>query len=138
MARFNEYNYIQNIKGDEFANMYKALANHYLRRFCLRCGFNYYEAGWVEGKYGGVAMVNGMLIGFDDLRYAVENQIPWEVFKEWYDYDKRVADLEQQIRKGEKFTTLLRIGLRPFAAGEPAPYSADELKMMEDGARDNK
>lgn len=130
----NEWNYIPRIHGDEFRNMYKALANHYLRHFCLFVGLDYNDADWVADEPGGIAVINGLLVDYDDVRLVVDNRLTGETFFGWRKYADEIERLESKLREGEKFTTLKRISLRAYAASATLPYDENELKIMADAA----
>ena len=131
----NEYDYIRVIRGDEYRNMYKALANHYLRRFCTMYDFDYNDADWVADEPGGVAMVADYFVGFDELRFAVDYKVPWVMFSRWYDLTMEIHTLESDIRMGEKFTSLVKINFPSYCKGAPLPYTEKELKKLRKKAK---
>lgn len=131
----DEYHYIYSIKGDEFANMFKALANHYLRRFCQRNDLDYKVARWEGDEPGSRAYFeNELTLTFDELRFVVENQIGLPIVMKWYKYAKRVEEIEEGIRKSEKFTTLPKIHLDEWCRGEPLPIPRKRLKKLKEMA----
>lgn len=122
-----EFDYIPNIHGNEFANMYKALANHYLRKLCKQFGYEYSSVEWVRDEPGGTARLGDIFITFDDIRYVVDNSIPKEKFLEWDALDYELRSLEVGIRLTEKFTTIKKVSLRAFCEGAENPYSKAEM-----------
>lgn len=132
----DEYNYIPSINGGEFTNMFKALANHYMRRFCRWNELDYKLARWENDEPGSRAIFdNGLVLTFDELRYAVENNIPLVIVEKWYDYSRRTKEAEDGIRKSEKFTTLPKIHLREWCEGKELPYTYRQLRRLKEKAK---
>lgn len=48
---------------------------------------------WIGGESGGMLEVNDYFFGFDDIRYIVDNNLPYDVFVSWYDYCLTVGGL---------------------------------------------
>lgn len=132
----DEYRYIPNIMGDEFPNMFKALANHYMRRFCKRNDLNYDEAWWEGDEPGSKAYFEkGLALTFDELRFAVENQIPLKIVAKWSYYNRRTLEAEEGIRMTEKFTTLEKVSLEEWCQGKELPYTFRELRKLHEKAK---
>ena len=132
----DEYRYISNIRWVEFANMYKALANHYMRRFCRWNELSYEAAMWENDICGSRAIFdNGLVLTFDELRFAVDNKIPLPIVEKWYKYKKRIEEAERGIRMSEKFTTLPKIHLDEWCRGEPLPFTPLRLKKLGETAK---
>lgn len=127
----NEYDYIPRVGGaEEFANMYKALTNHYLKRFCKMYEFPYEDADWIADECGTIAMVGDLFVDFQDIRYCVENKIPYHMFIKWYDLSSELHYIETEIMEKENWTTIRKINLKSYCIGCPLPYTEEEMEKL--------
>lgn len=55
------------------------------------------ETWWVAAEFGGVLAVNDYFFSLDDIRFCVNNSVPWDTVSEWYDYCIRVGMLDSDI-----------------------------------------
>ena len=68
---------------------YDELANAYAQKFCEIYGFEDYDTHmsiWVADDPGEIACIGDYYIGYNEIRYCVDNQIGWETFDSWYHY----------------------------------------------------
>jgi hypothetical protein len=68
----------------ELRTRYEKACGEYLAWFCDQMGME--RGDWVGGHAGGVACVGDYFIGMDDIMTAVDNDLSFDEFLEWYDY----------------------------------------------------
>lgn len=70
---------------EEFKKQYEAICSIYLRMFSDATGCEF--SGWIGGRFGEVATFSEMdyCVNFYDVRLLVDNDIPSQVFFNWYD-----------------------------------------------------
>ena len=77
--------------------------------------------GWVGDDVGGVAYVDDMCVGMNEIRYDVDNNRPVNEFIGWYDYTLRLSALELPRT----------INYASYCKGAPLPYTEGEIKEIE-------
>ena len=65
---------------DRWAN----ICNEYLEKFCRKHKYNIDPYPWVGDDPGTVAMIGDLLVGMDNMRYDIDNNIPEDFFEKWY------------------------------------------------------
>lgn len=70
---------------EEFKKQYEAICSVYLRLFSNMTGCEF--SGWLGGRFGEVATFSEMdyCVNWYDVRLLVDNDIPKDVFFNWYD-----------------------------------------------------
>ena len=71
---------------------YKKACDAYLQRFCELIEMDTHYADWVD--VGGVAEIGDYYVGMQDIITAVEHNIGYDKFIEWYDYNLRAGVFE--------------------------------------------
>lgn len=99
----------------------------YLRVFCERHGYDFGEAFWESGDPGTVAVVDGMRVGMDVIRYDVDNRVPAGFFGAWHEYESEICGMEEAFRGFKDFRELDHLGYRDFCEGVPLPYTPEEM-----------
>lgn len=103
---------------------WREICNEYLKAFCERHEFQYDPDGWVGADPGTICIVGDFFFGMDDIRYDVDKQIPGDKIIEWYDYNLRVFELQQEGAK------IANINYPSWCNGAPR-YSEGQLKKFE-------
>ena len=89
---------------------YNKVANRYVKK--LEMQYNMYFDFWVADEVGGVALFGDFFIGYDDIRYLVDNYIPFNLFLAWY------AEMSEQFAKyRDVHSGSIAVWLRQKAAG---------------------
>lgn len=70
---------------------YRKACDGYLHRFCELIEMDIHYADWVD--VGGVAEIGDYYVSMQDMITAVENNVGYEQFIEWYDYTLRAGAL---------------------------------------------
>ena len=83
-----------NVKTQTLKDNYKKACDGYLQRFCELIEMNMHYADWVD--VGGVAEIGDYYVSMQDMITAVENNVGYEQFIEWYDYTLRAGALSLQ------------------------------------------
>ena len=76
-----------NYKAEILKSDYKKACDAYLHRFCELIEMDEYYADWVD--VGGIAEIGDYYVSMQDMITAVENNITYNKFIEWYDYTLR-------------------------------------------------
>lgn len=72
-------------------NMYSNVVAEYCKVFFVKHDFGEYDNDmWIGNDTGGVIEVCDMFIGFDEIRYDIDNKIESGVFEEWFDYSTEI------------------------------------------------
>lgn len=80
------------------------------------------ESFWVGGDAGGILCVNDdVFLGFDQIRYCIDNDVEYEDLMEWYDYTLRLGLIDESIPTPN---------LTSWLKGCPR-YSEEQLKKIE-------
>lgn len=97
---------------------YRKACDGYLHRFCELIEMDIHYADWVD--VGGVAEIGDYYVSMQDMITAVENNVGYEQFIEWYDYTLRAGAL-----------SLPTPNLDAWLRGCPT-YSEVQMKGIED------
>ena len=77
----------------ELNKAYEKACNDILKAFAEEYKYACVQ-DWVAGEVGGVACINEeYFINFDDMRYMLNNNIPFPEFLKWWDYSEEVGIL---------------------------------------------
>lgn len=74
------------MKEESLRETYKHVCNGYLHSFCFSYKLDYSDSSWVADEQGTVACIGDYYVGFDDIRYCVDNDVPFETWIQHYDY----------------------------------------------------
>lgn len=77
--------------------LYNDVVDDYVRIFCSEYGLEEYNHSmWVADEIGGILCASDYFINFRDIKYCVDNDVPWQEFVKWYDYclDLGIIDTE--------------------------------------------
>ena len=102
----------------ELRTRYEKACGEYLAWFCDQMGME--RGDWVANETGGVACVGDYFIGMDDIMTAVDNDLSFDEFLEWYAYCLIVGQGSPNLRS--------------WAAGCPR-RSAEDLDKIEEARR---
>lgn len=69
------------------------IADEYLASFCRNYELEYDKDAWVGCDEGTIAMIGDFFVGFDDIRYCVDNNVAFDTWLEHYDYCLDAAEL---------------------------------------------
>lgn len=108
---------------------WRDICDNYLRAFAKKHDYDIeYEIQhnyvWIGNDIGSVACIGDMYIGFDDIRYDIDHEIPEDKFDDWY-----WKSLDRAER-GLKF-----MNYPSFCKGAPDPISPEkeaELHALHD------
>ena len=106
--------------------------NWYLRFFCKKHELQYAGAYWVGDNVGGIVEVSDYFINFSDIMYDIDNDVPFEQFFAWKDYEERVRSIEFEFQMQNLDISLRHITYRDWCNGKPRPYSDAELGEIEE------
>ena len=53
---------------------------------------------WVGNEIGGVYDFGDYFVGYNDIRYVIDNSIKFEVFDDWYEYCVKVGLISDKIK----------------------------------------
>lgn len=109
---------------------WEGICNAYLRAFCDRHLLDMSEAYWGHGDPGTIACIEGNFIEMDVIRYDVDNDIPPEMFWDWYDYELDICELEADYRYYSDLRKFTHINYPSFCKGAPLPYSQEEIDLL--------
>lgn len=107
---------------------YENAVHEYCIAFCQKHDYHYNPDGWVRNNIGGVVLIGDYYINFDDIRYDIDNDVPKEIFFEFYEYTLRLAMIDEG-RHNVKHVNYPHyiMGFRP--------YSEAQLKKMEEAKK---
>lgn len=80
----------------ELASEYKELASKYATEFCLRY-FDTDSFFWIGTEHNPAIGVCDMVVDYETVRYAVDNEIEGCVLFEWYDTSARIAAISERL-----------------------------------------
>ena len=63
---------------------YEEACNAYLTKFIKKHDYQLEPYPWVGDEVGGVACIGDMFVGFNDIRYDIDHDVPEEYFDKWY------------------------------------------------------
>ena len=109
---------------EELKKKYIDVVNDYMHTWADKHEYNYEEDMWVSNSYGGICMVGDMYVNFDDVRYDVDNELPENVFDEWYWYSVEIAELG--------CTNSVNLG--SYARGA-RPYGDEQIRKIKDAKK---
>jgi len=66
-------------------NKYNKICNKYVEIFCKKNKL--YFKGWIGDNIGGVSGINDYFFDFDDIKYAVDNEIKFSWVSDWYYFE---------------------------------------------------
>ena len=71
----------------------------YMEVWCDKHGFEYDDTEWIGDDVGTIYLAGDYFIGFNDVRYDIDNNLDEPVFLEWYDYcvDIHEFDYERNV-----------------------------------------
>jgi hypothetical protein len=79
---------------------YENIVSEYINHFSNQHKIDF--DGWVGDKVGEVALFGDYFFNFDDLRYAVDNEISFDLLIDWYyfvlEYRKTYYNLDSYFR----------------------------------------
>lgn len=103
---------------------YENAVHEYVLAFCRKHGYHYDPDEWIGDNVGGIVMIADYYINFDNIRYDIDNDVPAEVFVQFYDYTLRLAMLDEE--KHVNYPHYI-MGFRP--------YSEEQMQKMEESKR---
>lgn len=113
----------------DIRKQYEESCNEYVKEFCKMYDFSYEDGWWVADYIGEVWCTSDIeySVSMTDIKVLVNENVPYEVFKEWWDYNLKLsyADI---VLKNPKCSS---INLRSWLAGCPKPYNEEEIKEIE-------
>ena len=65
---------------------FETACDNYLKAICEMFELFYEEDAWVAGDVGTIACVGDYFIGFDEIRYIVDNDLTLDEYLQYYDY----------------------------------------------------
>lgn len=80
----------------ELRPRYEKACSEYLAWFCNQMDME--RGDWVGGEAGGVACVGDYFIGMEDMMTAVDNDLSFDEFLEWYDYCLAIGSGSPNLR----------------------------------------
>ena len=95
------------------------VVNDYMEAWCDKHDYQYEEDMWVGDDYGGICAVGDLFVSFDDVRYDVDNDLPEEIFEDWYWYSLEIEELGCEKN----------VNLRSYAMG-CRPYTEEQLENI--------
>lgn len=96
------------------------ICNEYLKKFCQKHKYNIDPYPWVGDNPGTVAMIGDLLVGMDDMRYDIDNNIPEDFFEKWYWKDLDVYEL----------TKCHYMNYSSFCMGAPDEWSDERMDKI--------
>lgn len=83
-------------KKEQLQKEYDRIITAYVNEFINLYDFegvedNYY---WIADQIGGMIDICDYVIGFDDIKYCVDNEVSFEDFNEWYEYGLKISTFE--------------------------------------------
>lgn len=115
---------------------YENAVHEYCMAFCQKHGYDYDPDGWVGGNVGGVVLIAYYYINFDDIRYDIDNDVPEQIFQQYYNYTLEIASLDDGTdnMRQVKYPHYI-MGFRPYS--EEQLIKISEAKMRKDEAERN-
>lgn len=95
------------------------VVNDYMEAWCDKHEYQYEDDMWVGNDYGGICAVGDLFVSFDDVRYDVDNDLPEEIFEDWYWYSLEIEELGCENN----------VNLRSYAMG-CRPYTEEQLESI--------
>ena len=90
----------------------------YLRRFCTIMDLPEEDAYWPGGDIGSVAVwEDGTAYNMDDIRYVVDNNIPKETVKAWWDYSYQIEWINSVYHEMQNYKELPNVNLESYCKG---------------------
>jgi len=74
------------MKEESLRKKFSDVCNEYLFEFCANYELVYNAYAWVADEPGTVACIGDYYVGFDDIRYCVDNNVPFDTWIQHYDY----------------------------------------------------
>ena len=110
---------------------YAKVCNAYRKLLCEHFDIDFDNSFWVGGDVGRVLELNDYYVNFDDVIYLVDNNISFDVFSEWYDYNIRLKSIDFDI---------VTPNLKKWCMGCPRNSETDiiELEKMHKKVLENK
>ena len=79
---------------EEFEQIANKYANKLVEMYFFEkdCDKPYFY--WVSDEAGSILAVSDYYFNFDDIRYIVDNNVPFDTWLDWYDYNLAITDLD--------------------------------------------
>lgn len=71
---------------EEARRMYEDACDAYAQAFAERHGFDFSDAEWVASDKGGICLFGDYYVGFETIKYDVDNEPDKDEFIRYYDY----------------------------------------------------
>lgn len=75
--------------------IYRNACESILQAFCEKYGQRFEKDAWVGEQHGTIAEVGMFFIDLQDMRYMLANNIQWNEFLHWYDYNLEIEEYGQ-------------------------------------------
>lgn len=105
--------------GQWLSDRYKLIVNDYMYVWTTKHGFEYDENMWIGDNIGGICDICDMFVSFEDIRCDVDNELPENVFNEWYWYNLELSELGLDRN----------VTLKEYANGY-RPYSEKDIEKL--------
>ena len=99
----------------------------YLKAFCEKHGYVFEDCYWPGDDVGSVAILSDDFtsVNMDDIRYDIDNDVPENVFDEWWQhsYDTHAVEISTGMK-------LRHINYSSWCKGAPKPYTDGEMHVL--------
>ena len=94
---------------NELNTKYEAIVDEYTQAFCMNYNLEPYDRRmWLAGGIGTFASISDYIINFNEIRYCIDNNLPWDDFESWYEACEIITHVNELLDEHGSSTRLSR------------------------------
>lgn len=112
---------------------YYRICNQYLLEFCKKHEYDF--EFWVGDEPGTIAMIGDYFVGFREMKYDIDHNIPEEAFIKWYDYALKQGMGDEPYLSYEQWCAITKEGVKSLPDGVSLSESTKVPETLKDAIK---